>query len=70
MKSYEIQEKVANMNILLEIIVITLLTSICAAILTIVFLYIGWWLLPLSLLIIIISCLLVNGNRMDKEYIS
>lgn len=58
------------MNILLEIIVITLLTSICAAILTIVFLYIGWWLLPLSLLIIIISCLLVNGNRMDKEYIS
>ena len=70
MKSYEIQEKVANMNILLEIIVITLLTSICTAILTIVFLYIGWWLLPLSLLIIIISCLLVNGNRMDKEYIS
>lgn len=70
MKSYEIQEKVANMNILLEIIVITLLTSICAAILTIVFLYIGWWLLPLSLLIIVISCLLVNGNRMDKEYIS
>ena len=70
MKSYEIQEKVANMNILLEIIVITLLTFICTAILTIVFLYIGWWLLPLSLLIIIISCLLVNGNRMDKEYIS
>ena len=58
------------MNILLEIIVITLLTSICAAILTIVFLYIGWWLLPLSLLIIVISCLLVNGNRMDKEYTS
>ena len=70
MKSYEIQEKVANMNILLEIIVITLLTFICTAILTIVFLYIGWWLLPLSLLIIVISCLLVNGNRMDKEYIS
>ena len=70
MKSYEIQEKVANMNILLEIIVITLLTFICTAILTIVFIYIGWWLLPLSLLIIIISCLLVNGNRMDKEYIS
>lgn len=70
MKSYEIQEKVANMNILLEIIVITLLTFICTAILTIVFLYIGWWLLPLSLLIIVISCLLVNENRMDKEYIS
>lgn len=58
------------MNILLEIIVITLLTFICTAILTIVFLYIGWWLLPLSLLIIVISCLLVNENRMDKEYIS
>ena len=58
------------MNILLEIIVITLLTFICTAILTIVFLYIGWWLLPLSLLIIVISCLLINGNRTDEEYIS
>ena len=54
------------MNILLEIVVITLLTSICAAILTIVFLYIGWWLLPLSLLIIIISCLLAKGNGVDE----